>query len=346
VALLRSRPPRVQKLTAKGDVEGLIRALAYEDAVKDREGRLLDLGARTRHQAVEALAAQSGNRATQGLAVALDDPDHGVRRAAIAALRERGADAEAPLARAAIAWTDREFAGIRAAAVAALAAVSDANTSRRTAHALLERPTKLTDQDGALLREVADAGGPEALGTTVADLVARLEDSADAERARLLLAALAPESVDPLVAALGNARICVEAALALGAIRDSRATEPLCHAVLASDSRELRAAGAWALGEIRDPSAVETLLVASGDDDYAARAAALDAFDKLGNAAVAVATTLLVRPGIENGSAPARITDVPPITQVPQPPTISARARPVLRRLLGRPDSEAPEQPG
>lgn len=330
VALLRSRPPRVRKLTEKGDVGGLIRALTYRDPVKDREGRFLDLGVRTRLDAVEGLAELPGRQAVAGLSVALDDGELEVRRAAVAALREQGDVGEAALMRATTEWAHPDLADLRDDAIAALIAVGDEQTPRRCAAALLGRPAELTDADGAVLRELTDAWGPAARRDAIADLVAWLGDPPHALRARYLLVALAPDSVDSLVDALDDPAARVEAALALGATHDSRATEPLCHALLESEDAGTRAAAAWALGEVRDPAAVETLLIASGDDDYTARTAALDAFDKLGNAAVAVATSLLARPGIENGAA------TPPIRQVQPPPASSRRAGPVLRRLLGR----------
>src|SRR3954469_25453876 len=109
VALLRSRPPRVRKLAEKGDVGGLIRALTYRDPVKDREGRILDLGMRTRLAAVEALAGLTGKQAMTGLSMALDDGEIEVRRAAIEALREHGEPAEPPLMRATTEWAHPEL---------------------------------------------------------------------------------------------------------------------------------------------------------------------------------------------------------------------------------------------
>jgi HEAT repeat protein len=268
-----------------------------------------------------------------GLSMALDDDELEVRRGAIEALRVQGAAAEAPLVRATTEWAHPELADLREAAVTALIAVGDEQTPRRCAAALLGRPAELTDGDGAVVRELSGAWGPGARRATIADLVGWLADPVHALRARHLLVALAPDSVEPLLDALADPATRVEAALALGETRNSRATEPLCHALLESDDPGTRAAAAWALGEVRDPAAVETLLIASGDDDFGARTAALDAFDKLGSAAVAVATSLLVRPGIENGAGTP-----PPIRQVEPPPAASRRAGPMLRRLLGRSD--------
>jgi HEAT repeat protein len=228
---------------------------------------------------------------------------------------------------------------------------------------LLTRAGDLDEEaDSRVLRRLTQAGGHDALAGTIEDLVARLREGSAPERARPLLVWLAPESVEPLIRALDDHIAQREAIIALGSIHDSRAVEKLCSILLGDDDPPIRMAAAWALGEIRDPAAVEALLVATGDGDYRVRAEAGVSFDKLGNAAIAVAMSALIRPALENGAAPP--TDAiaaddegpalpegsveepePESAPVPQParpqprpsqPTAITRAEPVLRRLLGR----------
>src|SRR3954467_9051938 len=110
-------PPRVRQMAEKGDAGGLLRAPTYRHPVEDREGRILDLGMRTRLAAVEALAGLTGKQAMTGLSMALDDGEIEVRRAAIEALREHGEPAEPPLMRATTEWAHPELADLREQAV-------------------------------------------------------------------------------------------------------------------------------------------------------------------------------------------------------------------------------------
>jgi hypothetical protein len=119
--------------------------------------------------------------------------------------------------------------------------------------------------------------------------------------------------------------------------------EPLCGAVLGDGDPAVRSAAAWALGEIRDPAAVETLLRATRDGEYRVRISASDAFDKLGNAAVAVAVAALARPALEAGARgggvpAAALHDGAPAPVEPRPaqPRPPSRRAPMLRRLFGR----------
>ena len=71
-------PPNVEKLKAKGNVKGLIKALGYQ---KDEQLRQL---------AAEALGQTRDARAVKPLITALDDTDAKVRRAAAEALGQIG----------------------------------------------------------------------------------------------------------------------------------------------------------------------------------------------------------------------------------------------------------------
>jgi HEAT repeat protein len=314
---------------------------------------LVDLGAGVRAAAAGALARLDTPLAHEGLVRALRDPQESVRVAAVDGLRDRGDPvASELLTTAAAGWTRPEDAPARQHALDALASLDAPGALRRTAAELLMRPEALDDADAEVVRRLKQAARDDEVGETIGDLVADLEHGDVPERARTLLVWLAPESVEPLVGALSDPRVQREAALALGSMHDSRAVEPLCSLVVGSSEAGVRQAAAWALGEIRDPAAVEPLLIATGDADYEVRTAAGDGFDKLGNAAIAVAMSALVRPALANGArpdeglpeaapaAPAAVPESPaqprPLPPRPTPEPLATRAAPILRRLLGR----------
>jgi HEAT repeat protein len=335
-------------------VDGLVKALSYEDLVRGRDGDVVDLGVDVRSLAAEALAGMDGHAALNGLLLALDDPEPSVRRTAIRGLRERGDPvAVEQLTSAVTNWTQPEFADARADAVDALAFLHDPTAARRLAAGLISRKTELDDDaDAQILRRLAQGAGRDAIASTVEDLVARLPDSAVASRVRRVLVWLAPDSIEPLIRALEDSATRREAIFALGDSHDSRAVEKLCQILLGEGEAGVRTAAAWALGEIRDPSAVESLLIAAADQDYAVRSAASDSFDKLGNSAIAVAMSALIRPALENGAQPS-VTDAieapdeedepapqpaPATPPQPQPQPVQTvpvtQVGPLLRRLL------------
>ncbi|MEA2399324.1 MAG: hypothetical protein QOK25_2880 [Thermoleophilaceae bacterium] len=357
-------PPDIEKLTRKGKVAGLVAALDYRQLVTDPDGLMVDVGVEVRTAAAASLAGIESPAARQGLLHALSDPDESVRIAAIQALRERGDGAAVePLMIAVMSWVGPERARSREEALEALEALGEPDVLRRTAADLAARSVDHAAADAAVVGRLAVAAERDAFRPTVADLVADLRDPATSTRARTLLVWLGRDSVDELVEALSDDEAQRQAARALGSIRDSRAVEPLCSLLLSSPDPLTREAAAWALGEIRDPSAVGALLAATSDPDYAVRAEASAGFDKMGNAAIAVAMSELVRPALENGArepgevagaidaevvlplsppvqaqrpAPAPMEPrAPPPARRPVSP-LAERAGPMLRRLLGR----------
>ena len=369
VGLLRKRRPNVEKLGRKRDVDGLIRALGYEDVVRSRDGQVVDLGAPVRRDATDALSEIETHAAFEGLLRALDDPLPAVRVVAVRGLRRRGDPlAVEQLTSAATNWIEPVYEEARAEAVEALAFLRDPTTPRRVAAGLLTRAADLTESDGPVLRKLAHAGGHDALLSTIADLVNRLRDGTATDRTCRLLVWLAPHSVEPLVDALAVVPARRAAIAALGAAHDSRAVEGLCSVLLSEDEPEVRAAAARALGEIRDPAAIEALLLASGDGNYEIRSAATESFDRLGNAGIAMALMSVVRPALEDGNdpqrdeipahAPERDSDDEPAEEAPAPVTAEPAATPepspaatrpsersamtqvapIIRRWLGRPD--------
>jgi HEAT repeat protein len=362
VRLLGGRQPKVEKLRRKNDVDGLVGALSYEDLVRGRDGDVVDLGVDVRRLAAEALAGMQGHAAFNGLLRALDDPEEGVRRTAVHALRERGDPvAVEQLTSAVTSWTQPEYARARAEAADALGFLRDPTAPRRFAAGLVTRPAEPDEEtDAPIFRQLAQGAGRDAVAGTIDDLVARLPDASVSARVRRLLVWLAPDSVDPLIRVLDDSSKRREAIFALGDTHDSRAVEKLCEILLGEHDSNVRTAAAWALGEIRDPSAVESLLLAAADEDYAVRSAASESFDKLGNSAIAVAMSALIRPALENGARPAvtdaieapeeetveatAVPDEPPVAAQPAPPPGTApgvvapppvtQVGPLLRRLL------------
>ena len=325
----------VEKLRARGDVDGLARALAYEDPITDRDGEFVDLGAPVRVEAVTALGEIGDPGARDALATSLDDPEGSVRAAAIRALSRQPQPGDVQAIAGAVAgWKDQTFAEAREEALNALCVRRDPDGPRALATALLNRDDFLTDVDReALLRVIAASGlGPGRVA--VGELIASLAREGATWRARTMLAWLSPASVAPLLAALRDPQLRREAALALGATRDARAVEPLCELLQSDADPTSRAAAAAALGEIRHPAAVRALLEATADADYAVRTEAIAAFDLLGNVGVAVATRMLMGPALENGASSVESVAVQMngASQAPEFP----HGGPVLRRLLRR----------
>jgi HEAT repeat protein len=349
-------------MARKQDVDGLIRALGYEDLVRDRDDQVIDLGVDVRCGAADALAGIEGRAALHGLLRALDDPEDAVRIAAVRGLcRQSDPLAAEQLTWVITNWTEPQHARARHEVLDALVSLNDPMAPRRVIAGLMTRTAELdADADREVVQRLVQAGGHNTLEGTVDELVTRLSDGPPAGgRARQMLVWLAPDSVEPLIRALDDDARRREAIFALGAIHDSRAVERLGAILLGDDAAPIRTAAAWALGEIKDPSAVETLLVATGDAEYQVRSEAGQSFDKLGNAAIAVAMSALILPALENGAgdpkdaievgesegapgledAPTAVHEVraPPAPAPAAPPTgrPATQAGPMLRRLLG-----------
>jgi HEAT repeat protein len=365
VALL-SRRPNIEKLARKGDVTRLTELLGREDLVRQSNGRLTDRDAELRVAAVSALSGIEGAVALDGVSRGLRDPVPAVRSAAIEGLRRRGyVEAAQPLINSVTNWTEPSHAALRGEALDTLASFGDPELPRRVAAELLSREAEPDDADAEVLRRLVESAGPGAPAATCDYLVLRLREGSVSSRARVLLAALAPECVDRLIDCLEDPSVQREAALALGSIHDARATNPLCHLLMQSEEPAVRAAVAWALGELRDPAAVAALLHASGDDDYDVRVQTIDAFDKLGHVAVAVSLSVYVKVAlgdaagqaaldgtsedapeeqlqVEAAQAPEpveqrEIEQSPAVREPREPDPLVRRARPLLRRLLGEP---------
>lgn len=346
VRFLGRRPPQVEKLKRSGDVDGLCAALRYEDPLTDRDGRFVDLGAEVREAAALALATVNAANAQQALLRALADPEPRVRLAAVRGLRGHGAIVPV-LSEAVVCWTASELVEARAGALELLASVGPSDALPSIAAMLVARRDDLDEFDQGAFSRIAHAAGAARRDTTIQELIGKLRDPREARRARALLAWLAPDSVEPLIASLDGAGSRADIAIALGTVRDSRAVEPLCSLLTDSGEPAVRRAAAYALGEIRDSAAITALLVATSDADYSVRAQAIASFDKLGNAAIAVAVSALSQPRTMNGATGAAEVIAPQsaAAELLRRPgatggLLTGRAAPVFRRLLGRPDDQ------
>lgn len=202
-----TRPPNVEKLKAKGNTQGLIKALRYQ---KD-EG--------VRRAAAWALGQVGDMRAVNPLIAAFKDKDYYVREAAARALRQiRDTQAVEPL----MAALKNEDSNVREAAVEALVGIG---------HGAVERlVTALTDEDWSVRKTAIEALVQIGDARAVELLIAALEDRNWWDAAKALGKIGDPRAVEPLIAVLKREMSTHgrETALqALGQINDPRIVQIL-----------------------------------------------------------------------------------------------------------------------
>jgi len=301
-------PPNVEKLQAKGNVKGLIKALGYKKDEDVREAAAKALGEIGDARAVEPLIAASlqdkgsvgdvkygfsgvsyrvrpaaakalvsiGVPAVQPLIAALGDGDEDVRRAAAGALGQIGDPrAVEPL----IAALRDKNSDVRRRAAEALGKLRDA----RAVDPLI---AALKDQNMYACKAAAGALGQIGDPRAVEPLIAALSnENGDVRKAAAgALVKIGVPAVEPLIAVLRwdkDVRQGQAAAGALGQIGDARAVEPLI-AALKEEIRSVRRDAATALGQIGDARAVEPLIAALKDQDMYTCEAAAEALDNLG----------------------------------------------------------------
>ena len=139
----------------------------------------------------------------------------------------------------------------------------------------------------------------------VEPLIDALKTNLKTEAAEALATLADVRAVEPLIAALQNTRLAMEqvAAKALGKLGDARAVEPLIAALSHKYAPE-RAAAAEALGAIGDSRAIEPLKLAREreNEQVSVRAAATKALMKLGSLDVA-----LLMADLQNQNSSVRI---------------------------------------
>jgi len=300
MGLLRNGNPNVKALARRGDTEGLIDAVFYEDRAGSWAGDPSALGAPVREDAVKALATVGPDEGRLAVIDALKDSSDPVRSAAVKVLAGWGETR--PLAEA-IAWLPTGHGHSRRLALQALGRHALPGTVSALAQALVravhEEP--LGSSEVQLVVELLHAEEREDAVEEVVDiLVAALGDEREVvgDRAADLLIELAPASVRAVTCALSGEPARPRAALVLGRIGDIRALEPLVDALEHPDPR-VRSESCLALGELRDPGGVEPLMRAAGDPDPAVRASAGAALDRMGKVAVVFGISALIRPAID-----------------------------------------------
>lgn len=300
-------PPNIEKLRAKGDVPGLVKALSHKDQ-------------HTRLQAAQVFKHLRDPRAVDALVEALArDPNHEMRKAAAAALGALGDERAVGALQVALESRDSDLRGIAAGALRgiltpeAVDALAREGELKALSEILLDRAG-----DGGKLaaaRALASLGDPRALqpllesdsGLWIDEAVRNLgeaavdplidalgEGKADVRtRAAAALGKVsALRAIDALLAALNDHHKDVrlnaigalaQYAAALSQAGDMRPVEPLISA-LRHDDAKIRLEAARALGKLRDPRAIEPLIgVLQGDADSSVRAAVAGILGELGD---------------------------------------------------------------
>ena len=268
-------PPNVEKLQAKGNVKGLIKALGYKKDEDVREAAAKALGEIGDARAVEPLIAASlQDKGSVGdVKYGFSGVSYRVRPAAAKALVSIGVPAVQPLI-AALGDGDED---VRRAAAGALGQIGDP----RAVEPLI---AALRDKNSDVRRRAAEALGKLRDARAVDPLIAALKDQ-NMYACKAAAGALGqigdPRAVEPLIAALSNENGDVRKAAAGALVKIGvPAVEPLI-AVLRWD-KDVRQAAAGALGQIGDARAVEPLITALKDKDKYVCLAAVKALGNLG----------------------------------------------------------------
>jgi HEAT repeat protein len=310
MGLFSNRRPRVERMSRKGDVEGLCRALGYRDRVALRDGESADVGAPVRREALQALHEAEGEGVVEAVAAALaEDDDAGVRVEAGRALRAQRATGA--MVDALVRPHDELPVEARAELESGLREAEDPSLGGLFAERLIADGGDPGDGERDLLEKLISRAQEDSRLAVASASVSELatEDPGRRERAVFVLSCLGSAGTEALRDALDQPRRA-QAAWALGRLRDSAALPDLM-ALLEDDEPPVRAAAARALGTIRDPRAVEALLRASTDEEFVVRDASLEAIDQLGTAAVAFAVAVFVQPLIKAGAATSQADSAP-----------------------------------
>jgi len=251
-------PPNVERLKAKGDVQGLIKALGY---IKDANIRWASAG---------ALGELGDVQAVEPLIAALKGQDEDMRRASAGALGQIGdVRAVEPL----IAALKDQDEDVRRASARALGQIGDVRA--------VESLVVAFKDEGSYVREAATEALVEFGEAAVEPLVALFEEDKDVRGAASeALVKIGPAAVKPLVPLLKNEDVREAALEALEKIGPA-AVKPLASLL---ESKDMREAASEALIKI-GPAAVDSLVALLGGD-YPVRKAASEALLEIGPAAV------------------------------------------------------------
>src|SRR5450830_516719 len=255
-------PPNIPQLEAKGDTQGLIKALAYKDAA-------------IRIAAAEALAPLKDLLAVEPLVGLLKDDNVGVRRASVAALAARGGGRVVEPLVTALKDPDPDVRAVAAKAVyRRLMTDPDQDTRRATAAALGR--IRATDAVEPLAKAVMDADEDVRLAA-----IRALQAIGDVQAVVPLIIVLAHEQVRQK--ATGRSSLAVEraASQALDALCDPMAIGQL-QTALAHDDADVREAAVKRLAKIATPEVSDSLFAALEDRDPAIRRTAARGLAEMG----------------------------------------------------------------
>lgn len=336
-----ARKPNVARLARKGDVAGLGAAARYRRLRPDGFGGVIDRGAATRLQAIDALAAIDDPGATATLIEATVDAEPSVREAGILAL----APSCEPAAIDALAGAALAGHATAVEALRELARTGRGDAAQRTVARYLDGSRPVDAGGGATVARLL-AEQPQPVRRAAIDAVIARGAELDEEgrgRAVELLAGIPEDSRDALLAALADPRARLLAAAALGAAREARATPALLDMLWAEDPGA-RTAAAAALGDIRDPRAADGLLRATEDDDASVRNAAAQALRGFG-AAVTWGFASARRAVPQDSQAREFAESIELLMGAGGPVADPAPSRVVLRPARREPPSATPNQP-
>lgn len=296
--------PNIYKMEQNNDLEGLIRALKYNDCIIRKEAvvalkKIADKRAlfplidtlkyeewqdkyavmnSVRENAAEALGLLKDKRAVEPLINALKDKDVDVRWKAAWALGNIGdKKAIGPL----IFALQDEYWPVRRFAASALGKIGHAKSVRSLINAL-------NDEDWHVRKYAADALGKIGDERAIEPLVNTLNDSDGDVRWKSVIALGKMENaaVEPLINALESDdwKIRGRVAEVLGNIGDKRALQPLINALVGLNkdgNKYVRGRAAEALGKLGDERAIEPLIAAMDDPYIYVKIKAEEALNKL-----------------------------------------------------------------
>lgn len=284
-------PPNVDKLKAKDDVKGLIKALGYKKDKSVREG------------AAKALGEIGDTQAVEPLITVIRDKNEGVRQAAVEALDklgwqpdrsetgalywvekrrwdkciEIGEPAVKPLI--AVLKDEESNENVRQGAVEALGQIGDSRAVELLIAVLEDKSVSVRIEAAKALGHIGDVRAVDSLIIPLKDEYSSYMPNAALEA----LVKIGVPAIEPLIVALDDksASARKRAAEALGQIGDSRAVEPLI-VPLRDKSSYVHHAAIEALVKIGAP-AIEPLSVVLKDEDASVRKRVAETMGQIGD---------------------------------------------------------------
>jgi HEAT repeat protein len=288
-------------MRGKGDLDGLRRALHYDETFVDDAGEW-DVGVETRMQAAEALADFKGSDVAGDLIEALEDAHPAVRLASIEALSRLGHAAALQGLVGCVASRSEDAEEVSERALELLAGWRFSGPAQQLVEKLLDSEAPALDDRHREAVERLLAADPAEASARVAiaeQLVPPLRDASDkgrSERAEQIAEWVGKPAADAVLHAMGGDGASPGMLRALGRLGDARAVDPILRG-LANPDAEVRLAAAVAAGALNHTVTVGALVAATQDPEQPIRNAASAALDRMGTAAVIAAMAALSKPG-------------------------------------------------